>query len=454
MEEWENVYKISDWFINCPIKEIKCSDGTVCARVFTSEWETVKEPTINQEGLAIRSCDYCGYIEEKVLEKLKEEITIWVSPMAGVKEFTAEKIEEFFAEHPEYSNYCVNIETVGEGDAASEVLKDIASAPDIYCFSQDYMSTLVEAHALSPLGKTNSDIVKNDNDIGSVNAATVNTLLYAYPMTSDNGYYLYYDSRVVSDEDAKTLEGIIAACESAGKKFGFNLTNSWYMISFFFAQPVGSNTPICTSTWKFDTSGRIPLEVNDTFNSANGLIAAKGMQKLTSSSAWSDTTDYFRNTGAIVSGIWNRYTAEAEYGEYMRATKLPTYTVDGQEYQLGSYSGYKFMGCKPQSDPNRAKFCADLALYLTSEECQLERYYEFQWGPSNVNVQANSDVKADASLSALLAQNAYSQPQSLIPMDWWWISQVLGGGIIDAESEEDIVAALEKYQEEIDKLVE
>ena len=381
-------------------------------------------------------------------------ITIWVSTTTGVKEFIQLQINNFINKNPQYSKYTFKIETVGEGDAAAEVLKDVATAPDLYCFSQDQISRLVQAGALSPLGKSASETVIANNDAGSVNAVTVNNLIYAYPMTSDNGYFLYYDSNVISDEEAKTLEGIIAACERAGKKFAYNSTNGWYTAAFFFAQPAGGGAPLCTSTWTYSNDGKTVVGVNDTLNSANGLIAMRGMSKLTTSNVFFDTDHNFSGTAAAINGIWNEAAAQAAYGNYMKATKLPTFTVDGVEYQMGSFSGNKLLGCKPQSDPEKAKLCSDLALYLTSYEAQLERYYEFAWGPSNLQAQANEDVKSNVVLSAILAQNVYAQPQGVIPGDWWAEITVLGEKSADPTlTVADFEAALAEYEARINSIV-
>ena len=51
-------------------------------------------------------------------------------------------------------------------------------------------------------------LVTAENDAGSVAAATLGDVMYAYPLTSDNGYFLYYDKSVVTDPN--TLETIIA----------------------------------------------------------------------------------------------------------------------------------------------------------------------------------------------------------------------------------------------------
>ena len=381
------------------------------------------------------------------------EITLWVSTTAGVKEFTEQQVEAFKAAHPEYK-FNITVQTVGEGDAATEVLKDVATAPDMYCFAQDQISRLVQGGALAPLGQQASATVSANNDSGSVNAATVGGTIYAYPMTSDNGYYLYYDSSIVSDEQAKTLEGIIEACAAKGKKFGYNLTNAWIMAGFFFSQPVGGGAPLCTSTWTYSEDGKNAIAVDDNFNSNNGLIAMKAMNALANSGVWVDAADNFGGTGAIVTGIWNANNAEAEYGDNMKATKLPTFTVDGETYQMGSFSGYKLIGCKPQENAEKGKICSDLALYLTSEEAQLERYYEFQWGPSNIAAQGNQDVQENKLLSALLEQNVYAQPQGVIHSDWWTEAAALGTLAGEAtKTDAELLAALAAYEEKINAMI-
>lgn len=58
-------------------------------------------------------------------------------------------------------------------------------------------------------------------------------MLYGYPMTADNGYFLYYDKSVLSEEDVQTLDGILAKANEAGKKVFMDVSNGWYIASFF-----------------------------------------------------------------------------------------------------------------------------------------------------------------------------------------------------------------------------
>ena len=141
------------------------------------------------------------------------EIKVWVAD--AVVDFTAKEVEKFMADNPDYAGFKVNVEAVGEGDAAGNMITDVEAGADIYAFAQDQIARLVAAGALEMVNPDVLDAVKSENDEGSIKAATVGSELYAYPLTSDNGYFLYYDKSVV--KDPSTLEGILADCEAAGE---------------------------------------------------------------------------------------------------------------------------------------------------------------------------------------------------------------------------------------------
>ena len=189
------------------------------------------------------------------------DITMWVSEIDGVAALTQEMIDAFEAANP---GIVINaqIEGVTEADAGSKVVADVASAPDIYCFAQDQLARLVQAAALAAPGQKAQETIKANNDAGSVAAASVAGTIYAYPMTSDNGYYMYYDTSIISAEDAESMEAIIAACEANNVKFRYALENAWYTASFFFATG-------CKSNWSMNEAGEF-TSVDDDFNSAAG----------------------------------------------------------------------------------------------------------------------------------------------------------------------------------------
>ena len=377
----------------------------------------------------------------------KETITIWVSEKKGVKEFTRLQIEAFLAANPNYG-YTIDdfvIEGVPEADAGGQVLMDVSDAPDIYAFAQDQLARLVQADALAPLGQAAAAEITANNDVNSVNAVTVGDKLYAYPMTSDNGYYLYYDKSIVTDPTS--LEKIIEDCVNSGYKFHYELENGWYTASFFFG--VG-----CESVWTTDVNGKF-TGVQDTFDDETlGYIAMEGIKKVTTSPCYVNSStiegDYL---GAIVTGTWNAEDADEYFGDNLGVCKLPSFTFNGQSYQLGSFSGFKLMGVKPQTDTERGAFCAALAKYLTGEQCQLERFNEYQWGPSNKKLQATEAVKTNPSLLALAAQNEHSVPQGYIPNEWWTIAANLAKKAATCTTPEEIYTALEGYRAEIEAVL-
>ena len=371
------------------------------------------------------------------------DIIMWVSESDGMTALTQEMIDAFEVAYP---GIVINaqIEGVSEADAGSKVIADVASAPDIYCFAQDQLARLVQAAALAPIGGDVAELIKTQNDGGSVAAASVAGTLYAYPMTSDNGYYMYYDTSIISEEDAESLEAVIAACEANNVKFRYALENAWYTASFFFATG-------CHSNWSMNEAGEF-TSVDDTFNSEAGLAAMKGMQMLAQSPAYDSNADIFTDAGVVITGIWNANAAAEHFGENLGATDLPSFTVDGNTYHIGSYTGNKLMGVKPQADAKRAAVLSLLAQFLTNEECQLKRYELAQWGPSNLAAQASEAVQANASLAALAKQNAYGQPQGQIHGSWWDIAKLLGAQAKAATSDEDLQAALNDYTATIEGL--
>ena len=352
------------------------------------------------------------------------DITVWVAE--EIVELTIAQIDEFNKTNEHGIVINATVEPVGEGDAATAMTTDVEAGADIFCFAQDQTARLIQAGALAQLGTNASAIVTENNDSASVSAVTSGDALYGYPLTSDNGYFMYYDKSVISEDDVDSLEALIAACEASGRNFSFELENAWYFVSFFFGAG-------CVSEWTTDADGAF-ISVFDTFNSETGLIAAQGMEKLVTSPCYvnSSTTSDFEAavpSAVVVSGTWNYENALSILGENMGVADLPSFEVDGTSYHLGSYNGCKLMGVKPQTDAVRGAVLNQLAQYLTGEVCQLQRFEAKGWGPSNLAAQQNEAVATSVHLTALWAQNVYSKPQGQIHGSWWDIGKVVATNI-------------------------
>ena len=374
------------------------------------------------------------------------KILVWTGEAAV--DLTKKQIADFNDSNEFGITFEAEVNPVSESTAADQMLVDIDAGADLYCFPQDQFARLVQANALAKLGDAAKTFVVENNDPGVVAAATSGEEIYAYPLTSDNGYFMYYDKSVIPEEDVDSLEALIADCEKAGKLFAFETnTSAWYIASWFFATG-------CVSDWTTDDDGNF-ISVNDTFNSDNGLIAVKGMEKLVKSTCHksSSAADEFANGAAVVvTGTWAYEDIAKILGDNMGATDLPSFEVDGKEYHLGSFNGCKLMGVKPQADAVKGAALHKLAQYLTGEACQMERFNELSWGPANLVDQASPEVQANPGLSALLLQNNYSRPQGQIHGSWWDIAKVIGDDVKAATDEAGLKAALTNYYGKIDAL--
>ena len=371
------------------------------------------------------------------------DITMWVPEGNGVVELTQQQIDAFEEAYP---GIVINatVEGVPEDYVEYKILSKVVYSPDIFCFTQNQLDRLVQAAALSAPDKTAAETIRNTNDASAVAAASVGGRLYAYPMTSHDGYYMYYDTRIISEEDAESVEAILAACEAKGKKFRYALDNAWYIASFFFGTG-------CHSNWVLNEDGAF-IDIDDDFHSEAGLLAMQGMQKLMQSRAYDSNVDTFDNAGVVVTGLWNHDAAVAHFGAYLGATDLPSFEVDGQSYHLGSFTSNRLLGVKPQSDTKKSAVLSLLAQYLTGEDCQQQRYEKFQWLPSNKNAQASDAVQSHVGMVALAKQSAFGVPQGQIHSDWWNIAKDLGATAKNTTDVDALTVALENYATALDTL--
>mgnify|MGYP002798441058 CR=1 FL=1 len=360
-------------------------------------------------------------------------ITIWVAE--EVPAFTQTQAEQFLQDNPAYSGYTVTVEAVGEGDAASNMITDVEGGADIYGFAQDQLARLVSAGAVMEVIGDYADFVSTSNDSGAVSAATMGDSIYAFPVTSDNGYFLYYDSSVISAEDAQTVDGILAAAAAAGRTFDMTLNDGWYIYSFFAGAGLeatladdGVNT-VCN------------------WNEAPGADVAQAVMDIASNSAFVSAPDADIVSGikngtvcAAVSGTWNAKVAQETWGENYAATKLPTYTLGGEQVQMGSFAGYKLVGVNPHSaNVGVAMMLAD---YITNEANQQKRFEDRQLGPSNINVNASDAVQSAPAIAALAAQSDFADLQR-VGANYWdpaaSLGQILQSGDTQGKTTQQLV---------------
>ena len=362
--------------------------------------------------------------------KKKEEgghqVLVWVAE--EVLETTKTQLNSFKEKLKNDYGYTVNytVNPQSEQKAASQIISDMESGADIYCFAQNQLAALNRAGALDRLSDNRAAKAAEKNDAASVEAAKVSgsNKMRAYPLTSDNGYFMYYDKRVVKQEHLGDLSQIIADCNAANKFVSMEYESGWYTYAFF----SGAG---CVSEWTANEDGNF-IAYNDTYNSANGLKGIKGLKELihTSTIVNSDSAaDFASGSAVVISGTWDYSTAKANLGENLGSAPLPSFTVGSDTYHLGSFYGSKLMGVKPQTDADKAAICHMTAEYLTDYDAQVERFNKNGWGPCNKQAQALDAVKNAEHLLALKAQNEHGTLQGQYPEAWWPIADAIGADV-------------------------
>lgn len=364
----------------------------------------------------------------------------------------AEKFQENFSD----VTFDIQIGVESESTAKDTILTDVEAAADVYSFASDQLIDLVNAGALMNLeevgealtvaGRTLDD-VKNENVEAAVEAASVNGSLYAFPRAGDNGYFLYYDSSILSDEDVASWDNLLAAAEKNGKKVGMTLASGWYNASFFYGAgfTTGLNDDGTTSMDWNGTSAegytgvQVVQSMLDIAGNASFMAIADG--DISNQLATGDLC-------ACVSGTWDALTVQEVYKDGYAAAKLPTFTVGDEQVQQGSVAGYKFVGVNGFSE--NAGWATVFADFITNESAQKEFFAQRESGPTNKNIIDSDEVKSNIAISALAEQSEYSSTQ-LVGGKYWDPTATLGELIAQGSVKADDEAAI---QQALDTLVE
>ena len=362
-------------------------------------------------ALAMTGC--AGGKEEdtvKVSEKPKQKSggTVALRIWAEQNNFsTLEKmIASFKEKYAGEAQFEITLEENSDAQTRDNVLADVHNAADIFPIPDDQVTAMAAAGALDPV--KNQEEIEKANLAEANEAGTVNGKLYVYPMTADNGYFMYYNKKYFKENDVKTLDGMLKVAEKAHKKINMEWTSGWYMYSFFgnTGMDFGINEDGVTNHCNWNTKkGKI-----------KGVDVAKALLKISASPGFQNSPDanFIKDVKAGkviagVSGVWNAMDIKNAWGNDYGAVKLPTYTVAGQQVQMASFTGYKSMGVNYYS--KNKEWAHKLAEWLTNEENQTLRFVERNQGPSNINASASEEVKKVPAIQAVIAQSQYGTLQ-------------------------------------------
>ncbi len=350
-------------------------------------------------------------------------------------------IESFKEKYAGQAEFDIILEQGSDSNNKDALLADVHNAPDVFPFADDQLAAMVAGGAIEPVD--NVEAVKEANLDEAVEAASINGVLYGYPMTADNGYFMYYDKNYFTEADVQTLDGMLAVAEAAGKQITMDWASGWYLYAFF------GNTGLDFGV--NDDGVTNHCNWNATEGPVKGTDIAEAMLAISASPAFRNCGDGDFLAGvrdgsviAGVSGAWNAMEIKELWGADYGAVKMPTYTCAGQQIQMSSFTGYKMMGVNAYS--KHKKWALKLADWLTNEENQTLRFVERNQGPSNKNAAASDEVKQVPAIRAVIEQSQFGRLQRV--GNSYWDPCLEFGGIMAQGNPEQT-----DLQELMDKLV-
>lgn len=294
----------------------------------------------------------------------------------------------FAAQHPEWDITFV-YGVADEATAANTVAQDPTASADVFMYANDNLTVLTDAQALAKLGGIYAEQVEGFTSQALLDSVTMDGYLYGVPFTT-NTWYMYYDKRVFSEEDVKSLDAMLAKGVVA-----FPFVNSWYLPAFYFGNgctlfgdgtqeelgaQFGGDNAVEVTRYLVDLIANPHFVVDD---------GGSGMAGLRDGSI-----------SALFTGSWDAASIREILGDDMGVAALPTYTLGGETKQMYSYAGSKAVGVNAHSENMVA--AVQLAVYLGSAEAQKLHYDLRNVIPSNTALMDDPSISSDP---VVIAQN-------------------------------------------------
>lgn len=362
----------------------------------------------------------------------KKKVTLTVWGAEEDQELLKGMIDNFKKENADKAKWTINLEVESEKNAKDDVLNDLDMAADVFAFADDQVDDLVKAKALQEITLDKEEVIEENGGADSltIKAASKDGKLYGYPMTADNGYFMFYNKKYFSEKDVKSLDTMLKIAAKEKKQVAIEIDNAWYLYSFF----AGAGLEV-----KKNEDGTNTCDWNATEGKYTGVDVAEAILDITAHKGFVriPDTEFAENlkSGSVIAGVngtWQAQAAEEIWGDDYGAAKLPTFTCAGDQVQMASFAGYKLIGINAYS--KNKEYASMLGRYLTNYENQMKRLEERGLGPSNVKAAETDLVKSNPALNALNEQAPYATAQR-IGDKYWDPAQTLGTIFIDGNSE-------------------
>ena len=324
--------------------------------------------------------------------------------------------EAFAAAHPEW-DITWTTEVVGEDVAKENILKDVEAAADVFLFSSDQLVELVNAGAIARLGGETEKMVKETIAESVQATAMVGDAVYGIPFTH-NTFYMYYDKTLMSEEDIKTIEGIVNKdTPDDVYNFYFESGGGWKLGAWYY----GAGLSV------FGADG-YDIEAGVDWNNETGVAVTEYLIDLINNPKVAydqeiSVSELIENhrLGVWFDGSWNDQNWAKILGDDLGRAEIPTYNLNGEDIQLKGFYSSKCIGVNATSENMEAAVA--FAAFLGNEENQLLRFEKSGQIPANINA-SNSEAVQNDPLAAVIAEEvnvaSVTQPTSAEFTSKYW----------------------------------
>lgn len=352
----------------------------------------------------------------------------------------------------------INFQYVDHGeDKVDSEVTDWNNGPDVYAFASDKILPLYQAGALANVSGDYETFIGDTMSDAAVDAGTFAGSLKAYPYAGDNGYFLFYNKSLLTSEDIKSVEGILAKAKENNQKFAYPVGDTpFYSVGTLFSFGARYNISI-------DNNGVVE-SIDADFDGENGVKAGLALMKIINDPNWQNAQAAPTTANGIIAcvdGSWNAASYQQQMGDNYACAKLPeiTVTYEDADYKanLGSFLGYKLYGVNPlvsRGNTERIQAAHDFAKFLTCEETQSWRFENFSIAPTNEKLAATSEVQNNPAVAAINAQSEFAVPQTATPANLWTAPNVLTQSIINKKVTDvtTLLAALKTMNTSIENI--
>ena len=390
--------------------------------------------------VSLGSLASCGSDLPEAVETV--EINVWAT--AAEEAVITKVVNEWNAEHDAVNQFKIKFTAVAEGDCGTTLSKDptVDGAPALFLCADDHIADLTSKNIIAEIkGERREKIEKNNTDV-AVMGVTQKGAVWGYPVTSDNGYFLWYNKSLVGADKVGSLEDLLAHAKATGKSVLMDVPNGWYANSFIMSpQACGTESLKWTTNaegqnvYETNWDNEVAVKVSEYIAGLLTPYYKDGTLKIGSNDViqqgFADGTML-----AAVSGTWMEPTLKEEIGANLAADKLPEYHIDGKAYQMASFGGSKVYCINKTRPVAEQKTAAALAELLTTKNAQLVRFEERGSLPCNLEAAKDKRYTENVSIggAAFVKQSAYACVQSQTAEGRYWdIGKAIGQAYIDSQ---------------------